>query len=394
MRKPVVQDVWRGSNPEGVPSVTVGKVADVNPATGKLTIRLTNQSGQTLRDVFIPEDVVLQSGDRVLMVRPNDGSGWMAVTKVIDHREYGLKYSQMHWERERHPPNNLTPNSGIGFIAFGWDAWPGDAVCWEVQHNESASESGASRMYTLGSYYLYVSSSPEREETRYVRVRAVRYDVKRNLCFYSRWGEWTDGTTLVSPSSHDEEKLCDGQLPATSTTLYTASETTRVTDIILHNTGATDNSVTLMIEDTIVLKHNIPPGYTTFDQAHRSLATSYAIKGYADAASEVDYYIGGHGSNGVVIYEDYLPATETSLYTVPSGYKLRLESITLHNGVAADKDVSVKIDGRVIVDIEIPSGYTYIVSNSGALDASDEILGQCESGSSVHCFISGVLTSA
>ena len=92
------------------------------------------------------------------------------------------------------PPDNISVAGSFGLIVYQWDTYPGDAdICWQVQHNSTASEVDAiEAIITRGSYYLYPCAAGT---TRHFRVRAVRWLGDSNL-LYSGWSGWSDATSM------------------------------------------------------------------------------------------------------------------------------------------------------------------------------------------------------
>jgi hypothetical protein len=194
MRRPVVPGAWRQRTPEGNSNILVGEVVSYIPGSGRVVARVTGLAGKTIKDVVVAEKVDLQQGHRILLAQIQDG-GWVAVCRVLDMDEYGLAVSEMLAEKELHPPTNLTVTGVTSFVMATWDCWAGNAVCWEVQHNTTATETGASTRYTYGAYFLYPSATAV---TRHIRVRAVRYDPSRYTAYYSRWSAWSSATSTVA----------------------------------------------------------------------------------------------------------------------------------------------------------------------------------------------------
>jgi hypothetical protein len=149
----------------------------------------------------MPVGQTFQSGDRVLVANVSDDPGWIAITKVLDTDEYGLWASQQVGERELHPPNNFTVTGGVGLVIAQWDAFTGNTVCWEIEHNSSPVTAGSSSLYTRGSYFLYPSTDAV---TRYVRVRAVRYNVATHEAWHSRWSAWGYATSTKATGASGE----------------------------------------------------------------------------------------------------------------------------------------------------------------------------------------------
>lgn len=198
MRRPTVPPIYYSSRREGLPNLVIAAVVRHLAGTNRATIRLSNLSGRSVRDVVVPEGVSLQDGDRVIVARVDDNPEWIILTRILDTSEHGLHSSPTLGRNEMHPPSNFTVTGAMGMVIAQWDAWTGNTVCWEIQHNSSAVETGATTFYTRGSYFIYPSVTAA---TRYVRVRAVRYDPDLHAAWYSSWTGWASDTSLSASSS-------------------------------------------------------------------------------------------------------------------------------------------------------------------------------------------------
>jgi hypothetical protein len=189
-----------------------------------------------------------------------------------------------------------------------------------------------------------------------------------------------------------EEKLASGQLPSASNTLYTApaGENVRVTRIVIHNTNSSSEDIQIKMDGQVVVDFSLEAGGTYIDATPRTLDALDLIEGHTDTASKVDYSISGIVDVATEqLYGAQVPAAATTAYTVAAGQKLRVESITLHNSKSTALDISVKLDSRVIVDIELGGGHTHIIDGAGALDASETIVVEAEEASKIYAYITG-----
>lgn len=201
MRRPIVPRIWETPHHEGLPQITVGRVTSTSVG-GHIDIRVGTSSARTVRATVLADGLNLQTDDRVVAAHIGDSPRWVVLCRVLDTSEIGLNIGSTLGRDELHPPNNFSVSGISGMVLATWDAWPGNTVCWEVQHNSSSSVVNASTFYTRGSYFLYPSTTAA---TRHVRVRAVRYDVETNSAYYSRYTAWAAATSLavsVSASSH------------------------------------------------------------------------------------------------------------------------------------------------------------------------------------------------
>ena len=204
MRRPIVTDIKKTGRGEGIPFMLTGVVIDTRVATGMCRVRLDNLSKRTIKNVIIPTGSNLQSGDRVLLANLGQDPKWVIITRVQEGSDLGQHLSPTsQGTTQLHPPNNLSVTGIDGAVKAEWDCWAGNTVCWDIQHNDSATDAGASTRYTRGAYFFYHSSTAV---TRYIRVRAVRYDVELNQAYYSAWSAWDSATSTV-PTAGDADTV-------------------------------------------------------------------------------------------------------------------------------------------------------------------------------------------
>ena len=196
MRRPIVTDIKKTGRGEGIPSILRGVVIDTRAGARMCRVRLDNLSKRTIKNVIIPTGEDLQSGDIVILANLGQDPRWVIITRIQEGSDLGQHLSPTNQgTTQLHPPNNFTVTGIDGAVKAEWDCWAGNTVCWEVQHNDSATDAGASTRYTRGSYFFYFSTTPV---TRYIRVRAVRYDVELNQAYYSAWSAWDSATSLTT----------------------------------------------------------------------------------------------------------------------------------------------------------------------------------------------------
>ena len=204
MRRPIVTDIKKTGRGEGSPSILRGVVIDTRVATGMCRVRLDNLSKRTIKNVIIPVGEDLQSGDVVLLANLGQDPRWVIITKMQEGSDIGQHLSPTNQgATQLHPPNNLSVTGIDGAVKAEWDCWAGNTVCWEVQHNSSATDTDASTRYTRGAYFFYHSSTAV---TRHIRVRAVRYDVELNQAYYSAWSAWSSATSTI-PIADDADTV-------------------------------------------------------------------------------------------------------------------------------------------------------------------------------------------
>lgn len=84
-------------------------------------------------------------------------------------------------------PANVAATGKPYLVELYWEGSFKDVATYEVQHNSSASESGATMIKVEGSNYLYWCAPGT---TRHFRVRAVASDFER-----STWSDWVNATS-------------------------------------------------------------------------------------------------------------------------------------------------------------------------------------------------------
>lgn len=206
MKRPSVPTAWQPEVEEGLSNLFIGTVVSAVPSQNRARVRLSGSSGRTVSNVVPADGLELQQGQRVLLAHTRDDR-WVAVARILDTDEYGLLASSMIGEHELHPPNNFDVTGTAGLVLAEWDCWAGNSVCWDVEHNSSATSVGATTFYTRGGYFLYPAASPT---TRFVRVRAVRYDVGANVAYFSRWSSWGSATSLSITGASGEIPVVGG----------------------------------------------------------------------------------------------------------------------------------------------------------------------------------------
>ncbi|NIV28418.1 MAG: hypothetical protein GWN58_02550, partial [Anaerolineae bacterium] len=97
------------------------------------------------------------------------------------------------------PPDNLTVDPVPAAIVVRWDTYPGEDICWEVRHNTTPSDTGATDvLVTRGSYYTHYvvdgSGDMDTAAAHYFKVRALRWMGDNNV-MYSAWSSWGNATS-------------------------------------------------------------------------------------------------------------------------------------------------------------------------------------------------------
>jgi hypothetical protein len=104
------------------------------------------------------------------------------------------------------PPANVIARGYVKGVLVQWDFYPGNiGVCYQVQYNTAAQESGTTDILTtMGSYYLHSGAFGE---TWYFRVRSLVWLGDNNVGF-SSWSEWVNAAvTNVDDRYYTETEL-------------------------------------------------------------------------------------------------------------------------------------------------------------------------------------------
>jgi len=191
---PVLEDVtYAPFRLEGT-AILTGVVASHQPGTNLIDVRIGN-ARRVVRKVRITYGAEYQPGDVVVIVRTPVEQGWIAVARVQNNDEYGLNAALVQAANQLHPPSSFTVDTVGGLIIAEWEGWAGASVCFQIQHNSSTTELYADEFFTRGSYFLYETTAVE---TRFFRIRSVRYDVVNNESYYSAWTDWQSATSSLS----------------------------------------------------------------------------------------------------------------------------------------------------------------------------------------------------
>lgn len=176
--------------------IVAGTVVSWQPGTNQIDVRIGRTGNRVVRNVVLPYGLHPDSGDTVLVAHTPTDTPWIAICRVMDKDRYGLAVATSQAENELHPPTGFTVYAVDALIVAEWQGWAGNTLCSLVQHNDAEEEEGATEFYTWGSYLLYRTTVAN---TRYFRVRNLRYDVQEEVAYYSAWTSWANATS--SPPS-------------------------------------------------------------------------------------------------------------------------------------------------------------------------------------------------
>lgn len=182
-----------------------GVVLSHQPGTNIVDVRLAGN--RIVRNVIVPYGANFQEGDNVVVAAPVSQTGLVAIARLQDKDNYALAAAaEVTGRFEMHPPSNFSVTAHQGLIVAEWEGWSGQTLCFDVQHNSTASETSAVTFYTRGSYLLYPTTVVT---TRHVRVRTIRYDVAAYVAYYSGWTPWASATSAPGVSQAEFDALND-----------------------------------------------------------------------------------------------------------------------------------------------------------------------------------------
>jgi hypothetical protein len=203
------------SRETGESRILTGTVVSQQPGTNTVDVRVARSGNRVIRQVLVPHGAQFYQGDLILICTTQTLIGWVALTRIQDRDSYGLESSAIQQESELHPPANFTVQA-VGKLIIGqWDTWAGSPVCFLLQHKaDPRTSDDASTLYTRGSHFVYTASGMN--ETRYMRVSSLRYDVEDHKVYYSAWTSWKHATTgltiqavynLAVGQMHDQDEM-------------------------------------------------------------------------------------------------------------------------------------------------------------------------------------------
>jgi hypothetical protein len=185
--------------------VDTGIVVSRQPGTNMVDVRLAGN--RIVRNVTVPYGISFQEGDSIVVAAPMSQTGLVAVARLQDPDSYALAAAaEVSGKFEMHPPSGFAVTALQGLIIAEWEGWSGRTLCFDVQHNATATESTAVTFYTRGSYFLYPTTVAT---TRHIRVRTIRYDVARYVAYYSGWTSWASATSVPGVSQAAFDALND-----------------------------------------------------------------------------------------------------------------------------------------------------------------------------------------
>lgn len=94
-----------------------------------------------------------------------------------------------------------------------------------------------------------------------------------------------------------------------------------------------------------------------------------------------------------ILWEGILPASKTTLYTVPANKSAVAKSMHFKNTTGADKGIGIFIKratSRKISQDTLKAGDLLVGDESISLEAGDSIEGSCDDNTSVEGVISGI----
>lgn len=135
-------------------------------------------SGKQIHQVMLNKSLtMIEAGWWVTVVRHPRTNRWQAIAAYEDAATGSVSRAD-----ELPVPTNATATGKPYSIEFSWSGSFQDVATYEIQHNSSAAEAGATNLKVEGSNFLYYCAPGT---TRHFRVRAVSSTYKR-----SAWSDW------------------------------------------------------------------------------------------------------------------------------------------------------------------------------------------------------------
>jgi hypothetical protein len=142
-------------------------------------------SKKLIRNVVLPRHIEeVRAGWWVAVVKLPRTTNWIALATLEDVAG-GLRPTIANLPQ----PADVTATAGPYFIELSWSGSFRLEVTYEIQHNSSASETGATLIKWEGSNYIYWCVPGTQ---RYFRVRAVSEEFER-----SSWSAWVNATATT-----------------------------------------------------------------------------------------------------------------------------------------------------------------------------------------------------
>ena len=149
------------------PSFSVASVVGI-PSQGLARIQLRGSGANKTASLANHMRGVIQIGDEVIVVRASEQDAWIVIAGTgTENRQETYRSTMLA------PPANLATVKLPGAILVKWDAPVHAITSFQIQHNASESETGASTIFVAGTQYLYVPEEAVITDTRYFRIRTV-----------------------------------------------------------------------------------------------------------------------------------------------------------------------------------------------------------------------------
>jgi hypothetical protein len=194
--RPTIADLAaRIAREEATSRIDVGTIVAADPrGTRDVSVRVSG--GRVIERALtcVPD---LFIGDMVVIAFTRAVNRPIIIAKVLRPLE-----SDIMKQSVLAPPDNLQANAAPGSVHLTWDSYPGEDLCWQVQHNAAASEDGneVDALITRGSYFIYRVVDDDTDSgagvTRYFRVRAIRWINDSNVML-SAWSSWVNSTSVT-----------------------------------------------------------------------------------------------------------------------------------------------------------------------------------------------------
>lgn len=155
----------------------------VRAVRGQFIDVVLDGSGKQVHQVVLDKSItVINVGWWVTVVRHPRTNRWQAIAAYEDAATGSVSRAD-----ELPAPADVTATGKPYLIEFSWSGSFKDVATYELQHNSSAAEAGATNIKVEGSNFLYWCAPGT---TRHVRVRAVSSTYVR-----SAWSDWVSDTS-------------------------------------------------------------------------------------------------------------------------------------------------------------------------------------------------------
>jgi len=174
------------------PLVEKGVVVSHPKGTNRANVRLGEDDRRVIRKVVVPNDMLLNQDDQVIMCQTPGEEGWVILAAFNATRENGLEIGDVGRHLISPAPLSAVALTGVG-VAFDWYTWTDFVTCFEFQWNTVPGIGGESGpgtiVYTWQNQWIVPSAV-----TIYARVRVIYVSEKTDGTLYGPWAGWSSAT--------------------------------------------------------------------------------------------------------------------------------------------------------------------------------------------------------